>query len=101
MKMICFENSSQSMQQINLHKRGLVLPCRATALSHKILTHSFASTCPLPIPYHRLNFVDPVEGQHAVQCDIVFALVIVHRHAAAALATMSNDPKGQNLDVVA
>ena len=41
-----------------------------------------------------LRLCDVVEGQHAVQCDIVFFLVILHRHrdAAAALVIVVNDP---------
>ena len=45
--------------------------------------------------------VDEVEGQLAVRVDIVVALVKEHRHAAAGLATVLDDPLGQHLYIFA
>jgi len=45
--------------------------------------------------------IDVVEGQLAVCLDIVVALVKVHRHTAAGLATVLDDSLGQRLDLFA
>ena len=53
------------------------------------------------LPIVDCDAIDVVEGQLAVRIDIVVALVKVHRHAAAGLATVLDDPLGQRLDLVA